>query len=134
MHNISIINNTIRDCNYINFAGAAFQLHGDGDNAIGGSSKITVQGLTIENTTASKLYIGASEGVVLGNVTFKSVYQSKYTLAQQWPGSVATFQNVSFASTAGVRCVEGGVGAEGVNMSNLQGITTGIDGNVLGPC
>lgn len=134
VHNITLTNNTIRDCNYLSKAGSAFQLHGDGDNPMNGNTNITIQGLTIDNTTASNLYIGASEGVVLGDVTFEDVYQSNYTLWETWPGAVATFQNVTFESVVGTRCVEGGIGAKGVNMSILQGTVVGISDDVVGSC
>lgn len=70
VHNLTLTNNTIRDCNYISKAAAAFMLHGDGGNLMNGNSNVTIQGLTIDNTTASNMYIGASEAVSIGDVSF----------------------------------------------------------------
>ncbi len=66
-----------------------------------GNSNVIIQGLKIDNTTASNLFIGASEAVSIGDVSFLDVYQSNYTLLETWPGSVATFENVSFESVTG---------------------------------
>jgi len=44
-HNISIINNTVRDCNYLDKARAAGMIHGVGNNAMAGYSNIIDPGL-----------------------------------------------------------------------------------------
>ena len=121
VHNITITNNTIRDCNYISKAAAAFMLHGDGDNPMNGNSNITIQGLVVDNTTASNFYVGASEGVILRDIKFERAYQSNYTLWETWPGAIATFENVSFEDVAGENCVEGGIGQKGINVTNTLG-------------
>ena len=134
VHNITIVNNTINSCNYISKAGAAFQLHGDGANPMNGNSNITIDGLRIENTTASNLYIGASEDVKLGNITFIDAYKSNYTLWETWPGAVATFENVSFGEVTGTRCLQGGLDVKGMNFTHRAGTVDGIDENIIGTC
>lgn len=134
VHNISIINNTLRDCNYISKAGAAFQLHGDGVNDVHGNSNITISGLVIQNTTASNLYVGASEGLKLGNLKLDDVFAENYTLWETWPGSVITVENARFESVKGSHCVVGGIGRTGVNMSNLIGTVEGFHKNLVTSC
>lgn len=134
VHNLTLTNNTIRDCNYISKAAAAFMLHGDGGNLMNGNSNVTIQGLTIDNTTASNMCIGASEAVSIGDVSFLDGYQSNYVLLETWPGSVATFENVSFESVTGKRCVQGGIGQQGINMTHLDGRVEGLDANAVQSC
>ena len=87
VHNLTVINNTVHDCNYLNKAAAAVMLHGDGDNPMNGNTNITIDGLTIANTTASNLYLGASEAVSLGIINFVDAYSINYTLWESWPPS-----------------------------------------------
>lgn len=91
-------------------ATAAVMIHGDGGNPKNGNSNITIDGLVIDGASASNLYIGASEGVELGDVTFLNAFKGNYTIWESWPGSVATFENVSFSGVRGERKVVGGVG------------------------
>ncbi|KAL8833272.1 MAG: hypothetical protein Q9170_004375 [Blastenia crenularia] len=126
VHNVTIKNNTVRDCNYLNKAAAAVMVHGDGSNPMNGNSDITVDGLVIDGVSASNLYIGASEGVKLGSVTFLNTFRENYTLWEEWPGSVATFENVGFSSVTGERKVVGGVGKDGVELVKVLGTVEGV--------
>ena len=134
VHNITIRNNTIRDCNFLSKAGAAFQLHGDGANDVHGNSNITISGLVIENTTASNFYIGASEGVQLGDLELKDVFRENYTLWESWPGAVVTVENARFEGVRGRHCVAGGVGREGVNVTNFRGTVEGVERGFVEKC
>ncbi len=125
-HNVSITNNTVRDCNYLSKAAAAVMVHGDGANPMNGNSNITIDGLGIEGVSASNLYIGASEGVVLGDVTFLNAFREDYTLWETWPGAVATFENVSFSGVRGERRVVGGVGKGEVDLVKVLGKVEGV--------
>ncbi|KAL8687798.1 MAG: hypothetical protein Q9218_006134 [Villophora microphyllina] len=126
VRNVTITNNTVRDCNYISKAAAAVMIHGDGDNSINGNSDVMIYGLVIDGVSASNLYIGASEGVVLGDVTFLNAYKENYTLWEEWPGSVATFENIGFKSVTGTRKVVGTIGRQGVNLTNILGMVEGV--------
>ena len=134
VHNISIVNNTLRGCNYLSKAGAAFQLHGDGANDMHGNSNITISGLVVQDTTSSNLYIGASAGVNLGNLKLEDVYARDCELWEAWPGSVMTLENVSFKSVKGSHCIAGGIRREGVNMTNMLGTVKGIGQNFVTKC
>ena len=134
VHNLTVINNTVHDCNYLNKAAAAVMLHGDGDNPMNGNTNITIDGLTIANTTASNLYIGASEAVNVGKMDFVDAYNINYTLWESWPGAVVTFQNVSFKSVFGQRCIEGSIGKEGIKIASLNGIVDGIGEDAVTFC
>lgn len=68
VYNLTTVNNTVRNCNYLSKEAAAVMLHGDGDSPMSGNTNLRIHGLTIPNTTASNLYIGASEAVSLGDV------------------------------------------------------------------
>ncbi|KAL8928841.1 MAG: hypothetical protein Q9208_001619 [Pyrenodesmia sp. 3 TL-2023] len=125
VRNVTIRNNTVRDCNYLSKAAAAVMVHGDGGNPTNGNSNITIDGLVIDGVSASNLYIGASEGVVLGDVTFLNAFKENYTLWESWPGSVATFENVSFGGIRGVRKVVGGV-RKGIDLLNITGKVEGL--------
>lgn len=122
MHKLTIINNTLRDCNYLSKAAAAVMLHGDGDNPMDGNTNITINGLTIANTTASNLYIGASEAVSLDDVW------------ESWPGAVATFENVSFKGAMGNRCIEGKIGKQGIMIATLEGTVNGLGKSAVAMC
>ena len=98
MHNLTIVNDTVRNFYYLSKAAATVMLHGDGDSPMSGNTNISINGLTVPNTTASNLYIGASEAVNLGDVHFIDAYGIDYTLWKLWPGAVATCENVSFKS------------------------------------
>lgn len=134
VHNITLRNNTIDTCNYISKAAAAFMLHGDGSNPINGNSNITIENLTIRNTTASNLYIGASENLSLSDITITDAFKKNYTLWETWPGSIATIENASFTSVTGRNCLQGGMGREGVNLTHLMGSVGGIKNGFLGVC
>ncbi|KAL8719505.1 MAG: hypothetical protein Q9225_003495 [Loekoesia sp. 1 TL-2023] len=126
VHNVTITNNTVRNCNYISKAAAAVMVHGDGSNPMNGNSNITIDQLTIEDVSASNLYIGASQGVELGDVTFLDAFKENYTLWEEWSGSVATFENVAFSSVKGQRKVVGGAGKEGVELVKVLGKVEGV--------
>ncbi|KAI4144971.1 MAG: hypothetical protein L6R39_003961 [Caloplaca ligustica] len=136
VHNVTITNNTVRDCNYISKAAAAVMVHGDGNNAMNGNSNITIDGLVIDGVTATNLYVGASEGVELGDVMFLNTYRENYTLWEEWPGSVATFENVRFSGVRGTRKVIGGVGRANVDLvkvlGRVEGVSDGGKGLVIG--
>ena len=134
VHNLTVFNNTVHDCNYLNKAAAAVMLHGDGDNPMNGNTNVTIDGLTIANTTASNLYIGASEAVNLGKVDFVDAYSINYTLWESWPGAVATFENVSFKNVTGQRCIKGGIGKEGIKTALLDGTVDGLGENAVAVC
>lgn len=133
--NIVITNNTIDSCNYINKASAAFMLHGDGDNPINGNRNVTINGLTIRNTSASNFYIGATTGVNVRNVVFQDVYANgpNDVLWENWPGAVSTFENVSSVNN-GARwgCIQGSIGRSGVVAQANKGNVTGVA--TLGSC
>ncbi|KAI4126541.1 MAG: hypothetical protein LQ338_003697 [Usnochroma carphineum] len=136
VHNVTITNNTVRNCNYINKAAAAVMVHGDGDNPLNGNSNITIDGLVIDGVSATNLYLGASGGLKLGNMTFLNAYRENYTLWEEWPGSVATFENVSFSKVEGTRKVVGGVQKTGVDLvkvlGKVEGVSDGGKGLVTG--
>lgn len=67
--------------------------------------------------SASNLYVGGSEGVVFRNVTFLNTFAENYTLWEEWPGSVATFENVGFSSVKGERKVVEDIRKEGVTVT-----------------
>ncbi|KAI4195607.1 MAG: hypothetical protein LQ346_003385 [Caloplaca aetnensis] len=125
-HNVTIMNNTVRDCNYLSKAAAAVVIHGDGVNPTNGNSNITIGGLVIDGVSASNLYIGASEGVELGDVTFLNAFKENYTLWETWPGAVATFENVSFSAVRGERRVVGGAGKKEVDLLKVLGKVEGV--------
>ena len=99
-----------------------------------GNTNITINGLTIANTTASNLYIGASEAVSLGDVNFIQAYGIDYTLWESWPGAVATFENVSFKSMTGNRCIEGKIGRQGIRRGSTQGTVNGLGASAVKLC
>ena len=133
--NLTITDNVIDSCNYLDEATSAFQLHGDGENPIGGNANITIRGLTIRNTSASNFYVGATTGVSISNVVFQDVYQGPSVLWEYWSGAVATFENVSSSNAAGTQwgCVQGGVGRQGVEGVQMNGVVSGVAGT-LGSC
>ncbi|KAI4209384.1 MAG: hypothetical protein LQ351_007674 [Letrouitia transgressa] len=130
VHNISMTNNTVRECNYVNKAAAAVMVHGDGDNDVHGNSNITISGLTIEGTTASNLYIGATEGLRVGGVRFVDAFREEYELWESWPGAVATFENVAFEAVTGKVEIVGGIGKDGIEAAKAIGDVTELEGGV----
>lgn len=134
VHNLTIVNNTVRDCNYLSKAAAAFMLRGDGENPMNDNNNITINALTIVNTAASNLNIGASEAVSLGDVDFIDAYGINYTLWESWPRTVTTFENVSFKSVTGNRCNDGKVGKEGIKIATMEGTVNGSGESALPMC
>lgn len=132
VHNLIIKNNIVRDCNYLSLAGSAVQLHGEGspgakDLATGMNSNVTVDGLTIDDTSASNLLLEATDGVSIKNVKFENAYRRNYSLWEINPGALITINGVSFNEGSQLGCVSGGIGREGVSFVNIKGTVTGLD-------
>lgn len=128
MHKLTVVNNSVHDCNYLSKAAAAVMLYGDGDgdNPVNKYEHCYRQG-TILNTIASNLYIDDSEAVRLGDVKFIDVYDINHTL-------VATFENVNFKSMTGARCIEGKIGKKGIKMGSREGTVQGLDVSAVTMC
>lgn len=107
VHNLTIINNTIHNCNYLSKAAAAIMLHGDGHDPMHGNANIIIKGLAIANTTPSNLYMGASEAVSLGDVDFVDVYDIDYLVGINARGC-GYLQRVTRT-----RCIERNIGKHG---------------------
>ena len=121
MHNLTVVNNSVRECNYLSEVAAAVMLHGDGDNPVNQYERCPRQG-TILNTIAPNQYIDDSEAVRLCGVKFIDVYDISHTLWESWSAAVATtFENVSFKSMTGARCIEGKIEKEGIKMGSREG-------------
>ncbi|KAG7008539.1 hypothetical protein G7Y79_00005g016800 [Physcia stellaris] len=134
VHNISVVDNTLADCNYLSKAGAAFMLHGDGGGGERGNSNISIEGLVVQGTSASNVYLGASEGVRLGGLRLERVFQAEYQLWEEWPGAVVTLENVGIGSVKGRRCIEGEIGREGVEMVRFVGSVDGVEEDFVKSC
>ena len=134
MHNITVTNNMIRDANYLSKASAAFTIHGDSDSVepVGGNYDIYVDGLTIDNVTASNIFVGAATGVTLKNVTILNAFMENYTLWEAHPGAVVTFRNVKDSS--GGACVHGKIGEGGIEMQVNNGTVQGFDMGAVKSC
>ena len=110
-------------------------LHGDGDNPIKGNNNITIDGLTIRNTSASNFYVGATSGISIKNVVFENVFAAGEAdqLWETWPGAVATFENVSsLANNAKWGCIQGSIGRQGILPTVKNGNVSGV--SILGSC
>ena len=133
VRNVSLINNVVDSCNYLDEATSAVMVHGDGDVPITGNNNVMIQGLRISNTSASNLYIGATTGLSISGVAFSTVFHGGPVLAETWPNAVATFENVSSVSGGKIwGCIVGGIGRTGVVALQLNGNVTGI--GPLGSC
>lgn len=109
-------------------------LRGDGENPMNGNNDITINALTIVNTAASNLNIGASEAVSLGDVDFIDAYGINYTFWESWPRAVTTFENVSFKGVTGNRCIDGKIGKEGIKIATMEGTVNGSGESALPMC
>ena len=142
VHNLTVTNNTIRDCSYLSKATSAFDLHGDSDaegsedsadNPVTGNSNIHVSGLRISGSGShSNLYVGAAHNVRLQGVVIEHALASNYTLWETTPSSIVTFQNAAFVGPVGI-CIRGGVHLSGVQAMETYGNVTGAPTD-LGKC
>ena len=131
VHNVSVKNNIVRDCNYLNKAGSAVQLHGDDgpgakNLATGMNSNITIDGLTIDGVSSSNLLLEATQGLSVKNVKFEHAYRSNEILWESNPDALVTIQGVSFREGSQVGCVSGGIGRKGVSFLKTLGSVTGL--------
>ena len=134
VHNVSVVDNELRDCNYLSKAGAAFMLHGEGDGGGRGNSNVSIEGLVIEGTSASNFYLGASQGVRLGGLRLERVFQEGYRLWEEWPRAVVTLENVGIEGLSGRQCVEGEIGREGIEMVRFVGNVEGVEKDFVKRC
>ena len=111
-------------------------LHGDGSNPLTGNQNITINALTIRNTSASNFYMGATSGVSIKDVVFQNAFSAGEAdqLWETWPAAVATFENVSSVNDAGAEwgCIEGAIGRSGVVAEVKSGNVSGVA--TLGSC
>lgn len=75
MHNLTVVNNSARECNYLSEVAAAVMLHGDGDGdyPVNEYERCPRQG-TILNTIAPNQYIDDGEAVRLCGVKVIDFY------------------------------------------------------------
>ena len=131
VHNLALKDNVVRDCNYLNKAGSAVQLHGDGgpqakNLPTGMNSNITIDGLVIDGVSSSNLLLEATNKLSIRNVEFRNAYQDDAVLWESNPGALITANGVSFTQGSSLGCVSGGIGRGGVSFLKTLGKVIGL--------
>ena len=133
--NVTVINNIVKDCNFLDRAAASIMLHGDGDSDVGGNTDVVFANNTVMGTTGANMYIGAASNVSLHGTTFREAYRSNYDLWESWPKSgrsIVTLENVTL-SAAGGNCVAGKLPSK-ITFANLLGSNNGWQDSAIKSC
>ena len=138
MHNITLINNTIRDCGYLDKAGAAFDLHGDtgkeaqddpADPPMNGNSNIRISGLTISGTGGGGNFaVGGAENVHIRGVVIENLNTLNVTLWETFP-AVVNFQNAQLVGNVSI-CIKGASDKPGFQPMMIYGNVTGAPSSI----